>query len=82
MLTLDHIESPELTSALSNGIVALLYSADEPLEIEQLASALEASRREVERAVTDLLEIPPPAYWSSVTQTACSWSPHQSGRTP
>jgi segregation and condensation protein B len=60
MLTLDHIGSPELTSALSNGIVALLYSADEPLEIEQLASALEASRREVERAVTDLLAIPPP----------------------
>jgi segregation and condensation protein B len=54
------LEPTEVQPALSSGIVALLFTADEPLEIEQLADALEVSRRDIERAATELVESPPP----------------------
>lgn len=56
ILTLEPVST---TPLLTDGIVALLFAADEPLEIDQLASALEVSKRELERAVAELLELPP-----------------------
>ncbi|MFN0071008.1 MAG: SMC-Scp complex subunit ScpB [Chloroflexota bacterium] len=55
-LTLEPIE---ITPSLASGVVALLFAADEPLSVEQLAAALEVSQREVEQAVAELMEFPP-----------------------
>ena len=56
-LTLETIHA---SHTLRSGIVALLFAADEPLEIDQLSSALLVTRRDVERAASELIENPPP----------------------
>jgi segregation and condensation protein B len=53
-------ETIHASSTLRSGIVALLFAADEPLEIDQLSSALLVTRRDVERAASELIENPPP----------------------
>ena len=54
------LETVQLSTTLVSGIVALLFAADEPLEIEQVSSALLVTRRDVERAASELIESPPP----------------------
>jgi segregation and condensation protein B len=53
------LETLRTSTTLASGIVALLFAADEPLDIEQLSSALLVTRRDVEKAATELIESPP-----------------------
>jgi segregation and condensation protein B len=50
---------PQTKPGVTHGIVALLFAADEPLELDRLVSALEVSRRDVEAAIETLLQDPP-----------------------
>jgi segregation and condensation protein B len=53
------LESFQTSSTLSSGIIALLFASDEPLDIDQLSSALLVTRRDVERAAAELISNPP-----------------------
>jgi segregation and condensation protein B len=53
------LETLQTSTTLASGIVALLFAADEPLELEQLSSALLVTRRDVEKAASELIENPP-----------------------
>lgn len=65
---------------LAEGVVAVLFAADGPLEIADLAGALRVSRRDVERAVGELMDHPPPGLMLQRHEdrlqlaTAPSWS--------
>jgi segregation and condensation protein B len=53
------LESLRTSTTLTSGVVALLFAADEPLDLDQLSSALLVTRRDVEKAASELAESPP-----------------------
>lgn len=53
------LETLQTSATLASGIVALLFAADEPLDLDQLSGALLVTRRDVEQVVLELIQNPP-----------------------